>query len=118
MPSGMWEPIALEEINKKIAGSLPAMEPDVRTFWELVKVSPVKWSGGEYGAGGGGFWVVAVLGDRAIWYNDIEEGFNVSHFDWPGVLKELNCNQSQLDWEVRWLWRSGGQAEHQEGAVS
>ena len=60
----MWTPITLEEIVAKISDSESVMEPQVRAFWELVKVVPRKWAGGEYGKDGGGFWVVAVLGDR------------------------------------------------------
>jgi hypothetical protein len=102
----MWTPIKLEEILAKISDSESVMEPQVRAFWELVKVVPRKWAGGEYGKDGGGFWVVAVLGNRVIWYNDIEEGFNVSAFEEYGTIKELWCNQSELHWEVRWLWQN------------
>ena len=43
---------------------------------------------------------------ESIWYNDIEEGFNVSTFEEYGTIKELWCNQSELHWEVRWLWQN------------
>jgi hypothetical protein len=46
---------------------------------------------------GGGFWVVAIMGERVVWFNDIEEGFNLSRYNEPGVIAEYWCNQDELN---------------------
>ena len=50
---------------------------------------------------GGGFWVVAVIGDRCFWYNDIEDGFNISRYQAMGQIDEYGCNQTELDRCIR-----------------
>ena len=61
-----------------------------RRIFDLVRMAPEKWALPPWGDDGGGFWVVGVLGRYAIWYNDIEEGFNVSEFPQWGQLGEYN----------------------------
>ena len=41
---------------------------------------------------------MAVMDDRVLWYNDIEDGFNVSLFTVRGVIPttEYWCNQDEL----------------------
>jgi hypothetical protein len=43
-----------------------------------------------------------VLDDRVLWYNDIEEGFNVSRFTTVGSIPstEYWCNQDELRWAL------------------
>lgn len=48
------------------------------------------------GKEGGGFWVVGLAGNRALYYNDIEEGFNLSMFSKFGFLDEYYSNQIEL----------------------
>ena len=54
---------------------------------------------------GGGFWVVAVADRECIWYNDIEDGFNVSRFDVSGLIADYWCNQSELQHTMHALVR-------------
>lgn len=67
-------------------------------FFRRTSVSPGKWDLPPWGDPGGGFWVVAVHLDRVLWYNDIEDGFNVSRFDVEGEIPadEHWCNQDPL----------------------
>jgi hypothetical protein len=55
--------------------------------------------------GGGGFWVIAVIRDKVLWYNDIEGGFNVSRFDRYGTIPsdEYRSNQDTLTLALREL---------------
>jgi len=69
-------------------------------FWKLIKIPPQKWQEMEYGSEGGGFWVVAIFGNAVVYYNDIEEGFNLSPYDTYGHISEYGCEQSELDWIV------------------
>ena len=57
---------------------------------------PKKWQQHPYGDQGGGFWAVAILGRTVIWYNDIEEGFNVSAYSQYGEIGVYWCNQDSL----------------------
>jgi hypothetical protein len=44
-------------------------------------------------------WVVAVTLEHAVWFNHIEDGFNVARFIEPGIIpeQEYQCNQDSLD---------------------
>jgi len=79
------------------------MAPKQLRFWEAIRVSPHKWKQTPHGDEGGGFWVVALLGGRVVWYNDIEEGFNCSKYITAGEIDEYWCNQDDLDVTVQRL---------------
>ena len=64
-------------------------------------VAPEKWNEEKYGKEGGGFWVVALIGNNVIWYNDIEESFIRSKFSSYGEIDCYWCNQDQLEWTVQ-----------------
>ncbi len=67
-----------------------------KMFWDLVKVKPSKWQLPPWGDEGDGFWVVALAGNIAIYYNDIEHGYNVSSYTEHGSLSEYVCDQVSL----------------------
>jgi hypothetical protein len=93
----MWDPISLEELNELISTSVAQMERHAHQLWELMRVHPiVKWQLSPWGDEGGGFWVVAIIGQQAVWYNDIEDGFNVSHYSTFGLLDEYWCSDEEL----------------------
>ena len=92
----MWHPISKDDLNALIADGGIAGNAELRLFWELIRVTPEKWSLSPWGDEGGGFWVVAVLGSECIFYNDIEEGFNLSPYPAPGVIGEYGCSQAEL----------------------
>ncbi len=80
------------------------MDDPLQKFWERIRVRPVKWALPEIGDLGGGFWVVAVIGQKCIWFNDIEDGFNVSRFEDFGTISEYWCKQSELEGVLRWYF--------------
>ncbi len=92
-----WTPISEEELSKEIANGVFAMEPPARELWMLIQVKPAKWECRPWGDEGGGFWVVGILGEQVVWYNDIEDGFNISHYQTHGVIAEYWCNQDELN---------------------
>lgn len=96
-----WEPIKLEELYDKILSAEEKMNSELRRFWELIQVFPEKWAQESYGKEGGGFWVVAIYGRSIIWYNDIEEGFNISPYQRYGEFEEYWCNQDELQWPLQ-----------------
>ncbi len=91
----MWKPITLEELSTYIKPE--ELNDREKQLWELIKVSPEKWNEPEYG-NEGGFWVVAIFGKKVIWYNDIEDGFNVSSYTSYGKIDDYYCNQDELEY--------------------
>jgi len=67
-----------------------------KTSWNRIKVTPTKWQLPPWGDDGGGFWVVALIGQECIYYNDIEEGFNTSYYQVFGHIKDYYCEQFDL----------------------
>ncbi len=91
-----WEPYLRKEIEDLIKQSESEMNDKELRLWSAIKIHPEKWKGKIYGKEGGGFWVVALMGDSVLWYKDIEEGFNSSSFNEYGEIAEYYCNQDEL----------------------
>ncbi|MEJ7643756.1 MAG: hypothetical protein WKF87_04125 [Chryseolinea sp.] len=71
-----------------------------------------------FGKEGNGFWVVGLIGRKVIYYNDIEDGFNISDYKNYGVIDEYVCNQDKLIWIVGRLVefvKFGGSVQGQAG---
>lgn len=113
-----WTPISLTELNTLIQKEEKDLSAGLSIFWNLIKTEPVKWTETQFGIEGGGFWVVAISGNMVIWYNDIEEGFNISQYDVPGRIEGYFCNQDELSWAVKRLYEAvkfGGDISGQVG---
>jgi hypothetical protein len=100
-----WAPINDLELASEIAHGESLMDPPARALWNLIRIRPVKWQLPPWGDLGGGFWIVCIIGERVIWYNDIEDGFNLSRYDLPGIIAEYRCNQDELQHTVNALLR-------------
>ncbi len=98
-----WRPISEEQIWDELNASWDRMTIPQRHFWEAIRIDPRKWQQHPYGDEGGGFWVVAIMGNTVVWYNDIEEGFNWSKCSLCGEIGEYWCNQDELAWVVQHL---------------
>ncbi|HBF51917.1 MAG TPA: hypothetical protein DDX04_17970 [Massilia sp.] len=96
-----WEPISEADLRDRIIGAEGRMSPRISHLWETIKIPPQKWAEQTYGTVGGGFWVVAIIGNRVIWFNDIEDGFNCSSYVVVGELAEYFCNQDELEIAVQ-----------------
>ena len=94
----MWKPATKEKIKKDIewCGDVLFIQPDCLKFWEYIKIEPEKWKEKQKGHEGNGFWIVAIMGKAVIYYNDIEEGYNLSPFTTFGEIDEYYCNQAEL----------------------
>lgn len=92
-----WSPISENAMWDLLLTAESQMDIEVSRFWEAVRVTPEKWKQHPYGDQGGGFWVVGVIGSRVIWFNDIEDGFNVSSYSNFGEIGEYWCNQDELE---------------------
>lgn len=96
-----WTPISEAELWDQVNRGWVKMTLEQRRCWELIQIDPIKWQQEPYGSEGGGFWVVAIYGQKVIWFNDIEEGFNRSSWTTMGILGEYWCNQDELQWTVQ-----------------
>ncbi|SFH94329.1 hypothetical protein [Planctomicrobium piriforme] len=97
-----WEPISLGELNDLIEKELQDCGEQARIFFNQTRLPPAKWASNPYGNLGGGFWVVAIYQSKVLWYNDIEDGFNVSRYIQFGVIpdEEYWCNQDPLEFAL------------------
>jgi len=100
-----WTPITIQEIYEKVLDAETNLVGELSNFWDLIKIYPEKWDEPHYGKEGNGFWIVAIIGNRVIWYNDIEEGFNVSHYKKYGEINGYYCNQDELIWAIQNLFQ-------------
>lgn len=98
-------PLSETELTAMIKAAEAQLSTKELRLWELIKTSPTRWSGGDYGRETGGFWAVGVFGDQVLWYNEIEEGFNLSRFTLYGKIDELWCNEDDLNWVIARLMR-------------
>jgi hypothetical protein len=91
------------EIWELINAALDRMTPRQYRLWQLIRISPEKWTQRPYGVSGRGFWAVALIGPKVIWYNDSEHGFNRSSFTRYGEINEFFCNQDGLEMALQWV---------------
>ena len=96
-----WQPISELSLWDKINAAEVRMNPQLARLWEVIRISPQKWNQKSFGKSQDSYWVVGLIGTRAIWYNDIEDGFNVSRFTEFGMLDEYWCNQDELEWAIQ-----------------
>lgn len=102
----MWKSFALKEALNQINKSEPLLKGDLWDFWQLIKIKPEEWHEEKHGKQGDSFWVVAICGGKVIWYNDIEDGFNISTYQKYGYIGECLCNESSLNEIVIQLYNS------------
>lgn len=98
-----WSPIPESELVESLNLARQRMDAQQRRLWDLIRVRPQKWQSSPYGDQGGGFWVVALVGETVVWFNDIEEGFNSSRWTQFGHIDEYWCNQDHLEWTLQAL---------------
>ena len=98
-----WQPITKDALLKRISQGEARMTPAQLRLWNAVRVEPQKWKQEPYGREGEGFWVVALIGQTVIWYNDLEEGFNRSRYSALGTIDDYWCNQDELEVTVGFL---------------
>lgn len=89
------------EIWDEINSAWKRMSLSQRRLWEVIRIIPEKWIQNPWGNEGNGFWVVGLIGNSVVWYNDIEHGFNKSKFTNYGEINEYWCNQDELEWTIQ-----------------
>lgn len=77
------------EIWDEINSAWKRMSLPQRRLWEVIRIIPEKWKQSPWGNEGNGFWVVGLIGNSVVWYNDIEHGFNKSKFTNYGEINGI-----------------------------
>jgi hypothetical protein len=101
MKSKKWTPISISELQKLIELGISKMSIDEIDLWNKFLIKPTKWKEVFNGEEGNGFWVVAIFDNKVIWYNDIEEGFNISTYIKYGEIDEYCAEQDELQWTIK-----------------
>ena len=93
-----WTPLGRDELQRIVERHLADCSGDELEYFASVAIEPERWRQSPWGDESGGFWAVAVDADQVLWFNDIEEGFNVSRFSERGTIPEREywCNQDPL----------------------
>lgn len=91
--SGLYKRVfSRHDLDSMIATALADRDDAVRTAWERIRIEPETWRCRPWGE----FWVVALEGDRALWFNDVEDGFNWSRYATRGTIDEYFANQTSF----------------------
>ena len=77
------------------------LDHETLILWNKIKISPEIWSCKDVIEEN--FWVVAKTNNQIIWYNDIEEGFNVSKYLDEYIILEYCASQQELNLALKEL---------------
>ena len=93
--AGRWEPITRDDLDAVVAAQLARGTPDQQAAFSAQRVPfytvPLHRLGAVEPV-----WVVAHLADGWLYYEDVEEGFEVGVPGADGALPERGCNQYEL----------------------
>jgi hypothetical protein len=72
-------------------------DSDVRAlrFWDRVKIPPALWKQSQY-PNENLFWVVAVLGERCLYFNSVEEGWGWGKYKNWGTVEFYHYDQDEI----------------------
>ena len=90
-----WRPATVNEVNEIVAKDLKACDSEQLAAFNKYRVSPFNapiLRNGKMES----VVVVARNGGQVIYYEDVEDGFNVSEISRDGRLLEHWCNQDEL----------------------
>jgi hypothetical protein len=90
-----WKPIDLSDLERLVDKELSSCNPDQRLFFRRHRVAfyhvPINRMGKIESV-----YVVAHFGNDVLYYEDIEEGFELGRLDAEGRILSQGCNQYEL----------------------
>jgi hypothetical protein len=99
---GTWEPISESELKELLARQLQDCDASLRATYEAYRVEPYQVPISRFGKWEQAF-VVARKGLEVMYYEDVEEGFNLSRLTLEGSIMEPGYNQDELKFALqRW----------------
>lgn len=84
----------VDELRNAMA-ELDALGAAYRTLWNLIAIEPVRWRCDQYEEAEDP-WVIAVMGERCIYYNEVEEGWGWGGFSSWGVISAYHWEQYEI----------------------
>ena len=90
-----WQPATIEVVNKIVATDLRDCDAEQLAAFNKYRVEPFSAPIMRYGQMESVV-VVARNGDEVIYWEDVEDGFNVSPIGLDGRVLEHWCNQDEL----------------------
>lgn len=90
-----WEPITQTELEREIEIQLAELSSEQQAFFQSIRaplraVPIVRWGELEK------VFVVAELKEVLVFYEDIEEGFEIATLNESGIISEYGSNQFKL----------------------
>ena len=98
-----WSATTESQIWDAINAAEAKMSAEQLRLWECISIIPNKWVQRTYGDLVGGFWAVAILGRFVVWFNDIEDGFDISEYSVYGEITGYGASQDSLEVAVQHL---------------
>jgi len=90
-----WTALPKKDLMMELFMAEQELEQTNETFWNSIKCSPEIWHCKD--VIDDNFWVIAKWKTFIIWYNDIEEGFNLSTFKTEGEIQQYSAFQHDLN---------------------
>src|SRR5215471_3383941 len=100
-----WRPATIEEVKRLVARDLKVCDAEQISAFKKYAVEPYLAPINRYNKIETVI-VVARNGDQVIYWEDVEEGFNVSLIDPDGQILEHWCNQDELQFALN-AWIEG-----------
>lgn len=97
-----WTPIPLDELKQIVDKQLATCDRNERALFEAHRVPPFQIPIRRFGRIEDVF-AVARFGARVLYYEDVEEGFELSTPDEHGTIPEQGCNQFELPMVLKQL---------------
>jgi hypothetical protein len=91
-----WVPISWEALRELIVAQVADCSADLRVIFERYRVPPFRTPINRTGKTESVF-VVAQKGELVIYYEDVEEGFNLSPISRDGWILDPGCNLDDLE---------------------
>lgn len=90
-----WQPISAVEIDALLAAQITNCSPEQQELFERFKIIPQLVPITRLGNAEAVF-VVAKRGDLVLYYEDVEDGFNISTLAPDGTIATPGCEQWEL----------------------
>lgn len=90
-----WKPATIAEVKQILKKDLATCNAEQKAIFDRYSVEPYAAPIVRYGQPESVI-VVARRNDEVIYWEDVEDGFNVSPIDKNGTILEHWCNQDQL----------------------
>ncbi len=90
-----WQPISTEELDAVLAAQIGDCSPAQQELFERCKITPYLAPINRLGNAEAVF-VVARAGDLVLYYEDVEEGFNISTLSPDGSIATPGYEQWEL----------------------